>query len=107
MNQTELLNNQETALSAQELFQKGFSLHKKREFRAAAQAYKQVLSLEPDNADAMQLLGAINAEQGQNDKAIQIINQALEIKPQMPGALRNLALAYQKKGMWDEAGQKY
>lgn len=60
----------------------------------AERIYRQVLEAEPENADALHLLGVIALQAGRNETAIELIERALRQRPSNSAFLGNLAGAY-------------
>lgn len=69
--------------------------------------YEEALALEPDNIDALHLLGVLAHEEGDNDRAAQMISRSLEIRPTNPHAHFNLGRVRQAQGRADEAMASY
>jgi tetratricopeptide (TPR) repeat protein len=65
--------------------------HEARDLNRAEILYRGVLSAQPDNAEAMNLLGVVLQDRGQPEASIALISRALEIDPDFPDALANLA----------------
>lgn len=65
--------------------------------------YKQLLQVNPENADALHLLGVISHQTGKSDVAIALITQALTIKPEFDEAHHNLAMAHRSLGNLEQA----
>jgi tetratricopeptide (TPR) repeat protein len=63
---------------------------------AASRGFEQVLAREPNNLGALGNLGVVYSRSGQPVKAIAMYRRALQIAPDHPGLLLNLALAYLK-----------
>ena len=73
----------------------------------AERTVRQVLTLEPNNADAMNYLGYMLADRGEKlDEAIKLVSRALEIEPDNGAFLDSLGWAYFRKGNVAEA-EKY
>lgn len=73
----------------------------------AERAARQVLMLEPNNADALNYLGYMLAERGEKlDEAIRLVSHALEIDPDNGAFLDTLGWAHFRKGNMDQA-EKY
>ena len=73
----------------------------------AERALRQLLAVEPRNADALNYLGYMLAERGQQlDEAIRLVRQALDIEPDNPSFLDSLGWAYFRQGNAAEA-EKY
>lgn len=63
---------------------------------------------EPDNADAVYQYGLLlNEKLGQQEEAIEKLQQTLSLSPDHPFANYDLALIYHQKGMTDEANAAY
>jgi tetratricopeptide (TPR) repeat protein len=58
----------------------------------AADTYRRVLAVEPDNFDAMHLLGLAEYEHGRHESAIALLRRAIELKPAIGAARHNLRL---------------
>jgi tetratricopeptide (TPR) repeat protein len=73
----------------------------------AERAIRQVLQLEPGNADALNYLGYLLAERGdQLDEAVRLVRRALDADPGNPSYLDSLGWALFRQGEIEEA-QKY
>jgi Flp pilus assembly protein TadD len=73
----------------------------------AERTMRQLLQLEPSNADALNYLGYLLAERGQQlDEAIRLVRRALEVDPGNPSYLDSLGWALYRRGDLDEA-EKY
>ena len=67
-------------------------------------AMKQVIRIEPDNANALNYLGYTYTDMGVNlDEAEQLIRKALEHKPGDGYITDSLAWVYYKRGQYDKA----
>ena len=64
----------------------------------AESLYRQLLKLEPENAQGWYRLGNIAMERGRLDEAVAHYKQALSYRPDFPRAKHNLALAYFRRG---------
>jgi protein O-GlcNAc transferase len=72
----------------------------------AAQAeaiYQQILAADPDDADALHLLGVLEFQTGRPALAVQHINRAVQIDPDVAEFQYNLALALEGSGEIDRA----
>jgi len=63
----------------------------------AEKLYKEILQSDPQNAEAMHLLGVIDFQGGNFDSAIGKISSAIVINPNMPEAFSNLGNVYKSK----------
>lgn len=69
----------------------------------AAAFYKQILSLRPDDADAMHMLGVVQIQLGKPGLSLDYIRHAIEINPRNPHVYTNLGEAMMRLGRPDEA----
>ena len=83
--------------------QEAVSLHQSGKLQQAKVIYQQILELEPNNADALHLLGLVFHQSGQSDTAITLIKQALEIFPNQLNFLSNLANILREAGEFQQA----
>ena len=73
----------------------------------AERTVRQLVALAPGNADALNYLGYLLADGGQQlDEAIRLVRRALDIEPNNPNYLDSLGWAYYRRGDYDEA-EKY
>ncbi len=80
--------------------------HQAGNLALAGQAYRQLLSQQPNNTEALHYLGVLAGQQGDNESAIELIKKAISIKPSGPMYL-NLGNALQKSNMPNEAIHSY
>lgn len=85
------------SLVANTFLRKGSTLLKEKNFTGAADAFKQVTALDPENGQAYLLLGQAQLQAGENDGAIEALNKASELGEEQAGKL--LSTTYLKKGM--------
>jgi Flp pilus assembly protein TadD len=65
---------------------------------------RQLVAIEPGNADALNYLGYLLADSGrQLDEAIRLVRRALDIEPNNPNYLDSLGWAYYRRGDYEEA----
>ncbi len=82
---------------------RAIALHEAGRTKEAEALYNEILALEPDQADALNLLGLILQNRGDLDAAIGLADRALAADPDFPEALTNRARAYQASGRFAEA----
>ena len=80
-------------MSHTETLKKAVSQHQNGEFENAAKLYRQVLAEEPGSADALHMLGLLSYQEGQADRAVDLISRSLAINPDFPPAIVNLGNA--------------
>jgi tetratricopeptide (TPR) repeat protein len=69
--------------------------------------YNEILQAEPNNPDALHLLGVINHQAGNIDLAIDLISKALKAHSNFPEALNNLGNAYIDLDRFQDAIDSY
>lgn len=86
-----------------ETLQAGMAHHREGRLAEAAEIYKQVLAIDPANADAMNLLGVLMMTAGQLDVAEELLRKATELHPDFGAAWTNLGNVLQTQGRADDA----
>ena len=76
---------------------KAMSLVKKGKIGEAEKIYKQILEKDPNNVDALRLLGLLATKGGALDQGIMILKKCTEIAPDYALAWENLANMYRQK----------
>ena len=79
------------------------ALHRGGAYDSAEAIYRQVLESEPENHQALQLLGTLLNQTGRNEAAIPLLQKAAQLAPAMPTIWNNLGAAYLNLGRIDEA----
>lgn len=85
-----------TALS--DMLEDAIGLHQAGRRVAAEGLYRRILDINPDEPDALNLLGLILQDRGELIPSIDLITRALSIDPDFPEALVNLARAQRAAG---------
>jgi tetratricopeptide (TPR) repeat protein len=88
-------------------FNLGVDRQKQGDAVKAIEEYKNVLKLDPDNAEAHNNLGAIYKEQGDLDKAVEHYQFVLASNPGMDEVHNNLGVVFYLRGDHEEAVQEY
>ncbi len=83
------------------------SHHQKGQLQQAENIYRQILAVEPRNADALHLLGFLAYQVGRPEIAIEHIKQAIEISPGFSAYHSNLGIVYRSQGRVDDAMNCY
>jgi tetratricopeptide (TPR) repeat protein len=87
----------------QDVLKAAISLHQSGDLAQASALYQKVLANEPENAEAMHLLGVLSHQQGAHARAVELISRAVAHKPNLPAFHANLAEAYRAMGDYDRA----
>ena len=82
---------------------RAIALHQQGQLQQAAMLYLEVLAVEPDNFDALHLLGVFALQSGDAQAACDMIAKALAVRPDAAAAHGNRGAALQKLGRLDEA----
>jgi tetratricopeptide (TPR) repeat protein len=85
----------------------GLAHHQAGRIAEAADVYRQILSVEPTNFDALHLLGVAAHQSGDHVKAVELIAKALEHNPSSAAALNNMGEARRALGDLDGARTCY
>lgn len=85
------------------LLQKGHALHQRGLITEAEAAYKEILTVEPNNFDALHLLGVAAFQRGDNLLSHNLLTRAVELNPSQATAHTNLGNTLQALGNITEA----
>src|SRR5436190_341231 len=77
--------------------------HQAGQLQAAEQIYRQILAVDPNQVDALHLLGVIALQMGKHELAIQHISRAIELNGTESVFHNNLGNAFKAHGKLDEA----
>jgi tetratricopeptide (TPR) repeat protein len=83
------------------------NLQLKGELPPAESIYLDILKTEPENPDAVHLLGLIRSEQDENDAAVELIQKAIGINPLAAPFHHNIAGIYRRMGRLTEAESEF
>ena len=85
-------------------FELGATFDKQKRFADAESAFRQVLSREPDHAQALNYLGYMLADRGERlDESVDLLKKALAVEPDNGSYLDSLGWAYYKADKLDLA----
>lgn len=94
-------------MDLQQQFESGMSQHRAGQLAEAEAAYRQVLSRDPNHTGALNLLGLIAGQCGNDDKAIELIGRAVQLSPDYAEARINLGNSLVRKGRFGEGVLAY
>ena len=94
--------------SSNDLLNVALQHHRSGRLVEAEQAYREILSREPDHPDALQLLGTLADQCGHHDQAVELISRAIQLSPRpLAGWHNNLGEAHRKLKHFNEAEAAY
>jgi protein O-GlcNAc transferase len=86
---------------------RALALHQAGRLNEAEALYRQILQTDPEQPDALHLLGIIALQSGHNDKAVGYLGKAVKYHPQVPDYHYNLGLALAGLGKPVEAAHHF
>jgi len=89
------------------LVQQGLTSHQQGNFKEAQVIYEQVLLSQPNQFDALQLLGVLFVQIKKYSQAVELLSKALEVNPNHAGAYNNRGNALKELKRFDEALASY
>jgi protein O-GlcNAc transferase len=81
--------------------------HQAGDLRQAEQIYRQILERDPNDVNALNLLGVLCSQQGQHELGVGFISEAIRRKPEFAGAYNNLGNVRSAQGQLAEAVAAY
>lgn len=97
------MGNTASAFDIHAALQAALADHQEGRLAAAEAVYRQILSLQPNNFSALNLLGILAHQTGHNEQAIAIIGRAVTLDPSNMAAHHYLGEAYRALNRLDEA----
>lgn len=94
-------------LTIQQAIERGLKHHNAGRLPEAESIYQQILQADPNQPNALHLLGMLAHQVGKNDIAVELITNALAHKPDYAEAHFNLAIAFKELGRLKEAAASY
>lgn len=85
----------------------GLHYHRAGRLAEAENLYWEVMTEDPDDADAQHLMGVLAHQVGRDDLAVGYMEGALALKPERPDYHNNLAEAYRVQGQYAEAAEHF
>jgi len=95
------------ASSPEALLQQAVGMQERGDLEQAIEAYKDFLSMRPNEAAVRSNLGVLLSRVGRFDEAIGEYEKAHDVDPNNPGIVLNLGLAYYKAGRIPEAAKEF
>jgi tetratricopeptide (TPR) repeat protein len=100
-----LQNSISTEIEAK--LQQAVALHQQGRLADAERLYEEILRQQPNNSDALHLLGVIALQSHRTEHAVELITRAIEFVPNAAGAHSNLGIALNKLKRFEEALASY
>jgi protein O-GlcNAc transferase len=94
-------------MTLQDSLQKALRLHQSKQYQEAQSHYEQILAQNPNNPDALHLLGVLHYELHHPDVAVDLIHRALGQRPNFLEAKINLGSALHSAGRLEESISTY
>lgn len=91
----------------QQAFQQALVLHRQGQVEQAQQIYQAILQQHPLHFDSLHLLGLVALQTGRGPRALELIRQAIQVRPDVAAAHVSLGSALQGVGRPDEALAAY
>jgi Flp pilus assembly protein TadD len=88
--------------TSQQVLDRGALLHRQGNLREAESIYRQVLAAEPNNSDALNLLGVLAMQAGKLEASVELIQRAISVRP-VSHYYRNLGLVLSAMSRFAEA----
>jgi Flp pilus assembly protein TadD len=93
----------DSSQSPQEFVALALAHHGAGRIGEAESLYRKALAVDPENFDALHMLGVVNLQAGQAAGAVALIEQAISVAPGNAIAYSNLGLAQQSMGRLEDA----
>lgn len=90
-----------------ELLQQGMAKHTAGAYQEAEMIYRQVLSIQPEQPDAIHFIGVLAFNVGNYKAAKEYLNKAIELIPENAACYNNMGNVCQKEGDLDGAVKYY
>ncbi|NTU57833.1 MAG: tetratricopeptide repeat protein [Chlorobiaceae bacterium] len=91
----------------QEILEQALALHRRGQLEQAGQLYAEILVLQPKHFDALHLMGVIALQTQKYQRAIELINQAIELYPHNAAYYSSRGAALQELKQLDAAIASY
>jgi len=101
------LDSNESLFVIERALKSALRYHTAGELHAAADLYNKILTVDPNHADSLHLLGVIACQSGDNDTAVDLINRAIQINSGNAIYYNNIGNALSNQSNFEEASACY
>jgi predicted TPR repeat methyltransferase len=99
--------SEDRALSMDEAVSIAILLQQNEQWGAAADMYRRILEVAPENADALHFSGVLAHQQARSEQAVALIERSLELEPERADWHSNLGIVLQDRLELDDAIAAY
>ncbi len=89
------------------IFKTAFESHQNKDLESAAKGYLEILSHEPNHANALHLMGLVHLDRGEYESALPLIEKSLEFAPDELQWQLNYGKLLSKSGKIEQAIKAY
>jgi protein O-GlcNAc transferase len=90
-------------MNTDKIIQSALELHQAGNLQKAEVLYREILKKQPDNFDALHMLGVLYSQLGKDELSVKYLRQAIRFRPGSSTALYNLGNVLKKTGQNKEA----
>jgi len=90
-----------------QLLKRGMQHHMSGQLPQAEKVYREILASQPNQPDALHLLGMVENQKGKSEVAIGLIERAILLAPERADFRSNLGLVHASRGDHDKAIESY
>ena len=98
---------QKSEIDIADELRRGCAYHQAAQYAKAREIYSKILKIEPLHPDALNLKGLLALEEGDLDRAEDLIASAIQQDSKQPFFYNNIGNVYLQKGCLDKAVQNY
>ena len=90
-----------------QMLRQAFGLHQQGQLAQAETLYREALTMQPDNPDALHFLGVLESQQGRREAGLSLIDRAVKVNPRNTAAFYNRAGILRDMARLEEALESY
>ena len=94
-------------MTIQEALNIALNHHRSGKIDQAENIYQQVIAADPNQPDALRLMGIVCCQKNNRVKAVELFQHALKVLPDQPDVLNNLAITLKELGQNEQAIETY